>query len=92
MFEANVNKFFSMKKLVNLKGVKALGKAQQKSIFGGCGEEVECEGSGGSGGGGEVYCGCSHGDNVWASDCSAYTCNDACNSNGNGYWTGACMV
>jgi hypothetical protein len=35
MFEANVNKFFIMKKLTNLKGVKTLNKSQQKSINGG---------------------------------------------------------
>ncbi len=35
MFKAKVNKFFSMKKLANLKGAKALNKKEQPSISGG---------------------------------------------------------
>ena len=35
MFEANVNKYFNMKKLANLKGVKTLSSIEQKSVLGG---------------------------------------------------------
>ena len=82
-----------MKKLVNLKGAKALNRKEQKEIYGGCGPTVECDGGGGVGGGSGLYCGCSGGDNqpTTASHCSWTVCNPLCNYSGNGSYTGVCI-
>jgi hypothetical protein len=75
-----------MKKLVNLNGVKTLGKTEQKEIFGGdppipC--SGNCGGGGGSGGGANCWVTCSDGTLVSAFDCDFWAGN-ACNFRG---WT-----
>ncbi|MCF6348124.1 MAG: hypothetical protein L3J20_07485 [Flavobacteriaceae bacterium] len=59
-----------MKKLVNLKGAKALNRKEQKEIFGGEPPIPHGDGQGGSGGGGGAPCSaCSV-----SSDCNSGVC------------------
>ena len=80
-----------MKKLVNLKGAKALNRNQQKDIFGG---NFTTPGDEGGGGWDDWYCGCNHGgDNQPARPsyvCSSNSCGIACI--GYGGWNGVCIT